>query len=288
MGKSALAVELAEVLNGEIVGADAFQIYSGLEILTAQPDATLRQRVVHHLIGSVPCQEVFNAGRYLPLAEAAISDIRARGKVPIVVGGTGLYIKALTHGISETPQVDVEIREKLEAFSLEELLNQLKGLDPDSVETIDTKNRRRVQRALEICLQTGEAASKLREEWKRPSRPCRGIVLTREREELTERIHVNILQMLERGVMEEIRSLKSIGATAQEAIGYRDAVLHLNGSLTREQWVEQTHRASCQYAKRQLTWFKNQTKFPLLKLSAFSNLRDSLTASLDSLTAPLE
>ncbi|MEO8204950.1 MAG: tRNA (adenosine(37)-N6)-dimethylallyltransferase MiaA [Chthoniobacterales bacterium] len=288
VGKSVAALELAEALNGEIVGADAFQVYSGLSILTAQPDSTLRNRIPHHLIGCVSPAESFDAGMYSKLAEATIADIRQRGKIPILTGGTGLYIKALTHGLIETPPIDPQIREELEPLSLEELLRRLKEKDPETVRDIDMQNRRRVQRALEICLQTGSPASELRKTWEKPSRPCKGVILTRDRDELNERIKSNVIRMVKLGVMEEIRSAVPAGPTACKAIGYEDALLHLEDQLDIPEWISRTELASTRYAKRQLTWFRNQTTFSLLNLSAISNLRDSLMAALSSPPAQSE
>ncbi|MEO6053867.1 MAG: tRNA (adenosine(37)-N6)-dimethylallyltransferase MiaA [Chthoniobacterales bacterium] len=288
VGKSAAAAELAEALNGEIIGADAFQIYKGLSILTAQPDAALLNRIPHHLIGSVSPTESFDAGMYSKLAEAAIASVRGRGKIPILTGGTGLYIKALTHGLIETPQIDPQIREELNALSLEELLKRLEKHDPEIIGNIDIKNRRRVQRALEISLQTGTPASVLRQEWEQPMRPCKGVLLTRDREDLIERIHCNVAKMPELGVMEEIHNIGHVGLTARKAIGYEDALLHLNGQLNLAEWMQRTEQASRRYAKRQLTWFKNQTIFLPLNLSAISNVRDSLMAALATPLAQTE
>jgi tRNA dimethylallyltransferase len=160
-GKSALAADVARELGAEIVSADAFQIYRGLDLLTAKPDASTLAKTPHHLINTVPLTEEMNAERYRRVAACAIAKINSRGKLAIVVGGSGLYIKTLTHGLASLPEPDAKLRGKLNAMSLDELRSQLSELDPQTARTIDTKNRRRVVRALEICLLTGKPASEV-------------------------------------------------------------------------------------------------------------------------------
>src|ERR1044071_6831685 len=151
-GKSALAADVAREIGAEIVSADAFQVYRGLDLLTAKPDASTLAKTPHHLIGAMPLHEEMNAEKYRRAAARAIEEIHSRGKHAIVVGGSGLYIKALTNGIAPLPQADPKLREKLSAMSLDELCSRLVELDPEAAGKIDIKNRRRVVRALEICL----------------------------------------------------------------------------------------------------------------------------------------
>src|SRR5437016_14286450 len=158
-GKSELAADLAREIGAEIVSADAFQIYRGLDLLTAKPDASTLARVPHHLIGMIRLSEEMNAEKYRRAASRVVDEINSRGKLAIVAGGSGLYIKALTHGLAPLPESDPKLREKLNAMSLDELRSRLAELDPGTARTIDTKNRRRLVRALEICLLTGEPAS---------------------------------------------------------------------------------------------------------------------------------
>ena len=155
-GKSELAADVAREMAAEIVSADAFQIYRGLDLLTAKPDVSTLAKAPHHLIGSTPLHEEMNAEKYRGAASRVIDEIHSRGNLAIVVGGSGLYIKALTHGLAAVPGSDPKLREKLNALSLDELHAQLIELDPGAVRTIDMNNRRRVIRALEICLLTGE------------------------------------------------------------------------------------------------------------------------------------
>ena len=148
-------------IGAEIVSADAFQIYLGLDLLTAKPDASTLAKAPHHLIGTAPLNEEMNAEKYRCAATRAIDEINSRGKLAMVVGGSGLYIRALTHGLAPLPEADPRLREELNAMSLDELRSRLAQLDPEAGRTIDTKNRRRVVRALEICLLTGKPASEV-------------------------------------------------------------------------------------------------------------------------------
>src|SRR5205809_1331082 len=160
-GKSELAADLAREIGAEVVSADAFQIYRGLDLLMAKPDASTLAKVPHHLIGMIRLSEQMSAEKYRSAATRVVDEINSRGRLPIVVGGSGLYIKALTHGLAPLPEADPKFREKLNALSLDELRSQLVELDPEAARNIDTKNRRRVARALEICLLTDKPASEV-------------------------------------------------------------------------------------------------------------------------------
>src|SRR5206468_4764210 len=155
-GKSELAADVAREIGAEIVSADAFQIYRGLDLLTAKPDPSTLAKGPHHLIGTTPLHEEMNAEKYRRAAIAAVGEISSRGKLAIVVGGSGLYLKALTHGLAPLPKADPKLREKLNAMSLDEMRFRLAELDPKLARNVDTKNRRRLARALEICLLTGK------------------------------------------------------------------------------------------------------------------------------------
>src|SRR6059058_1860494 len=164
-GKSALAADVAREIGAEIVSADAFQVYRGLDLLPAKPDASTLAKAPHHLISTTPLHEEMNAEKYRRAASRAVAEIHSRGKLAIVVGGSGLYIKALTHGLAPLPESDPKLREKLNAMSLDELRSRLIELDSEAAGKIDMKNRRRVVRALEICLLTGKPASAQRDQW---------------------------------------------------------------------------------------------------------------------------
>ena len=164
-GKTELAAAVAQETGAEIVSADAFQIYRGLDLLTAKPDGSTLAKVPHHLIGTTPLRDEMNAEKYRRTASRAIDQINSRCKLAIIVGGSGLYIKALTHGLAPLPESDPELRKKLNAISLDDLRSQLVEVDPETARKIDLKNRRRLVRALEICLVTGKPASEQRQQW---------------------------------------------------------------------------------------------------------------------------
>src|ERR1051326_4210155 len=243
-GKSELAADVAREVGGEIVSADAFQIYRGLDLLTAKPDRSILAKAPHHMIGTIPLNEEMNAEKFRRTATGAIEEIVLRGKFAIVVGGSGLYIKTLTHGLAPLPQSDPKLREKLNAMSLDKLRLQLIELDPETVRNIDVKNRLRLVRALEICLLTGKPASAQREQWDREAdnpvcppatraaiRPSQtglsasrgaGVFVFRDREELYERINQRVEAMFARGVVEEARASGVTSATASQMIGLRE------------------------------------------------------------------
>src|SRR6266404_7227089 len=197
-GKSELAADVARRLGAEVVGADAFQIYRGLDLLTAKPDQATLANAPHHLIGTVPLSEEMNAEKFRRVAARAIDEIHSRNKLAIVVGGSGLYIMALTHGLAPTPAADPKLRAKLNATSLEELRSHLIALDPQAARRIDMQNRRRLVRAVEICLLTGKAVSTQRTQWRsvagvvdpdRQPSMTHGIFVFRDRDELYPRIN---------------------------------------------------------------------------------------------------
>ncbi len=272
VGKTSFAVELASRFGGEILGADAFQVYSGLEILAAQPDAELRARVPHHLIGFLPPSESFDAARFANLAREKIAEVSARGHRPIISGGSGLYLKALTHGLADLPPADPALRAELGALPLEELQRRLDQADPGAREHLDFQNPRRVLRALEICLLTGRSSLALREEWKSKSTPgFHGLLLTRDRAELDARIGENVKAMFRDGVVGEVRDLTKVGPTAARAIGLREIQALLRGELTEPQCIDAITLATRRYAKRQLTWFRNQFHFQVIDLTGLQN-----------------
>jgi tRNA dimethylallyltransferase len=268
-GKSQLAADVAQGIGAEIVSADAFQIYQGLNLLTAKPDGSTLAKAPHHLIGTTPLRDEMNAEKYRRAASCAIGEINSRRKLAIVVGGSGLYIKALTHGLAPLPKSDPELREKLNAMSLDDLRSQLSELDPGRVRKIDIENRRRVVRALEICLLTGKPASAQREQRtvaEATTSPA-GVFLFRDRNELYERINQRVEMMFERGVIEEVRAAGKTSATASQMIGLREIRELLEGKISLAQCIAEIQRATRRYAKRQLTWFRRQTNFLPLNLS---------------------
>jgi tRNA dimethylallyltransferase len=267
-GKSEIAADVAREVDAEIVSADAFQIYRGLDLLTAKPESAALAKASHHLIGTIPLSEEMNAEKYRRAATCAIKEINSRGKLAIVVGGSGLYIKALTHGLAPLPGSDPKLRAKLNAMSLDDLRSQLTRVDPEAEQKIDFKNRRRVVRALEICLLSGEPLSAQRTLGSAShSEAATGVFLFRDREELYQRINERVETIFECGVIEEVRAAGVTSATASQMIGLREIRELLAGKKSLLQCIAEIQRATRRYAKRQLTWFRRQTNFFPLNLS---------------------
>lgn len=275
VGKSAFAVELAHRLDGEILGADAYQVYAGLGILTAQPE--LPGLVPHHLIGFLSPSEPFDAAVFASRAATLIPEIQARGRTPVLVGGSGLYLKALTHGLDDAPPADPALRAELSTLPVDELRLRLDAADPAARTVIDFQNPRRVMRALEICLLTGRSIAESRRAWASREAPgFRGLLLHRDREELDARIVANVDAMFARGVVEEVRRLvggnpslphPALGTTAALAIGLREILALLRGEISEPDCRTAIVLATRRYAKRQLTWFRNQFSFSVIDLT---------------------
>ena len=269
-GKSELAADVAQQIGGEIVNADAFQIYCGLDLLTAKPSTATLANAPHHLIGTVPLHEEMNAEKFRRVAARTIDEIHSRNKLAIVVGGSGLYIMALTHGLAPTPAADPKLRAKLNATSLEELRSQLITLDPQAARRIDMHNRRRLARAVEICLLTGKPVSEQRIQW-RSTTPASGVFVFRDRDELYTRINNRVEAMFENGVIEEARAAGAMSSTASKIIGLREIGQLLEGKMSILQCVAAIQQGTRRYAKRQLTWFRRQSNFEPLNLSLLSH-----------------
>lgn len=271
VGKSDLAAAVAERTDGEIVSADAFQVYAGLDILTAKPSPELRARVPHHLIGEIPLTEPWDVAQWLDAAHSRIAEIHARGRVAIVVGGTGLYLRALTRGLADLPPASPALRAELAAQPLGELQRRLTELDPDGAHRIDLQNPRRVIRALEVCLLTQRPFSSFREQWETTPHGWRGIILTRDRDELYARIDRRTEEMFAAGVLEEVRCAGKVGPTASQTLGLREIRAHLGSETTRGECVAAIQQATRRYAKRQLTWFRRETEFRNVNLSSIAD-----------------
>jgi len=267
VGKSSFAVELASQLDGEIIGADAFQIYAGLPTLTAQPTEAEQRGIPHHLIGCVDVHESFHAAKFWERAETLVSEIQSRCRRPILCGGTGMYLKAFTHGLAEVAPASVESRAELERLSDEALRAELLRLDPAAESAIDFKNRRRVVRALEICRSTGRPVTEVRKEWQQPRRPFIALHLVRPREELRERIRQNVERMFAAGVVDEVKQNGEVGETAAKAIGFDEIQAALRGEQSLAECQERMVHATRQYAKRQLTWFRGQANYHVIPLT---------------------
>ena len=260
-GKTSLALGLAKALDGEVVNADAFQVYRGVEVLSAAPSRAEMSECPHHLFGFLGLEEPMDAAKYASLAENIIADILQRGKLPIVVGGSGLYLKFLTHGIADAPGADPAIRAELDALPVDEILARLKKLDPEEAARQNQQNRRHLSRALEICLVTGGKASDRRQNFQDPAlvKDLRGIALSWPRDELAERIALRSRMMLNKGAIEEVRQLPKSAQTVRQAIGVREIEAFLAGELSREECEERLTISTRQYAKRQRNWFRRES-----------------------------
>ncbi|HUE49442.1 MAG TPA: tRNA (adenosine(37)-N6)-dimethylallyltransferase MiaA [Candidatus Dormibacteraeota bacterium] len=281
-GKSKVAADVAQEIGAEIISADAFQIYRGLDLLTAKPDLATLAKARHHLIGRVPLREEMNAEKFRCAASRVIGEIHSRGKLAIIVGGSGFYIKALTHGLTDFPEADSKLRAQLDQMSLEQLRHRLVDLDPETARKIDVKNKRRLVRAVEICLLTGKPVSSQRTQWRsvagvddhaRPgsTMPATGVFIFRDRDELYTRINNRVKAMFENGVIEEVRTAGPTSSTAGQMIGLREIRQVLEGKMSILQCVAAIEQGTRRYAKRQLTWFRRQSNFQPLNLSLLSH-----------------
>ena len=266
-GKTALAVELAKELGGEVVSCDSMQVYRRMNIGTAKPTPEEMQGIPHHMLDVAEPWEDFSVSRYCELATPIVEDILSRGKTAIIAGGTGLYMDSLIQGNAFAPFPSTGVRERLEAQAdaegMEAMLAWLRSLDPDSAARLHLSDRKRILRALEVYLETGETiTAHNRRTQALPPRFCPlwlGLDFA-DRGELYRRIDLRVEEMLRQGLLEEIRELLASGippkCTAMQAIGYKEFVEALQGSLPVEQAVEEVKKSSRHYAKRQLTWFR--------------------------------
>jgi len=263
-GKSALAVSIAERIGGEIVNADSLQVYRGLDIGTAKPSAQELARVPHHLLDIVSPEQEFTASDFRREAAAAISDIDRRGKKAIVVGGTGLYIRALLEGLVDSPTGDPELRRQFAEVPGEELLRRLSSVDPETARRLHPNDRVRIIRALEVFEQTGRPISGFRSEhaFSGAYYDAMKMAIKVERQELYRRIDLRVEQMLQDGLVDEVRSLLALGygreLKAMRSIGYKEITAHLAGETTLDEAVTLIKRDTRRYAKRQMTWFSKE------------------------------
>ncbi len=263
-GKSELACCLAERVSGEIVSADSMAIYRGMDIGTAKPTECLK-RVRHHLIDVAEPGEYFDAKLFERKASEAVEDIRRRGKLPIVCGGTYLYLQALLYGIEETPPPNWKLRKRL--YSMAErrgrvhLHRKLSVIDPIYARKIHPNDLRRSVRALEVFLETGRAFSSFHR-WDKPKFNYLGVYVSRDWDELSRRIEIRVHRMIEKGLVDEVKRLLDKGfegfLTSSQAIGYKELVPYLKGEVSLEEAVEEIVKNTKEYAKRQKRWFRRQ------------------------------
>ncbi len=274
-GKSALAVAAAKRLGGEIVNCDSMQIFRGMEIGTAKPSSEERAVVPHHLFDLLEPDEFFSAGRYMEESRRICREISERGSVPFVVGGTGLYLRALVHGLFEGPPANRKIREELSRRAAdqgtESLWYLLRELDPESAAEIQRRDEVRLVRALEVFQTTGRPFSEL----KKRVVPLTGyrvlkVGLDLPRQDLYGRINRRVSRMFSEGLLDEVASLLKTGYGREckgfEALGYRYAVDTLRGEMDEDEAIRLTRRDSRRYAKRQMTWFRKEKGIHWIRL----------------------
>ena len=268
VGKSDFGLKIAERFDGEIVSADALQIYRGFDIGTAKPTVEERHRVPHHLVDILDPQEPFSAGEFARLATGLIQGIEARGRVALVLGGSGLYLRALLDGISPIPAVQPEVREelqyRLDREGLEPIRRELEALDPITAARLGRGDTQRTTRALEVVLSTGRPLSSWLADDPSGTGPIEAlrIGLTLPRAVLYDRISVRVRRMIRAGWVDDVEGLLRRGLSPElpafQAIGYRQLAAHVRGDISLEEALASTVRATCRYAKRQLTWFRRE------------------------------
>ena len=269
VGKTSLSISLAKAVNGEIISADSMQVYKGMDIGSAKIRKEEMQGVTHYLVDILEPEEEFHIVKFQELAKAALEEIYAKGKIPILVGGTGFYIQAVTRDIDFTQaEQETSYREELEQFAKEKgaeyLHEKLREVDSKSAENIHANNVKRVIRALEFYHQNGTPISEHNEEQKQQTSPYNLVyfVLTAPREILYERIDRRVDQMMEEGLLEEVKSLRERGChrgmVSMQVLGYKEILAYLEGEYPLEEAVRILKRDTRHFAKRQLTWFRRE------------------------------
>ena len=289
-GKSTLAVELASRFKGEIVNADSMQVYRGMDVGTAKPTAEERGNIPHHLFDIVDPDQVFNAAIYRSMAVTALRGIAEKGRLGIVVGGTGLYIRTLLGGLLECPPSDPELRAQLnrewDALGAAVIYQRLKTCDPESAERIHPNDRMRVVRALEIRHLTGKPFSSLSRKHRFRDRPFRvlKICLQMDREQLYHRINQRSMIMVDQGLVEETENLLGKGYAPDlkpmKSLGYRHIIKYLQGFWSLDEAIDQLSRDTRRYAKRQLTWFKADPEIVWIPVEKRAGIYQKLEAFL--------
>ncbi len=272
-GKSALALDLAQAMKrgglgiGEIVTADSMQVYRGMDIGTAKPTADERRGIAHHLIDIVDPRESFSVDQWRRLAEEAIRDIRARGRRPIVVGGSHLFVKALLEGLFEGPRADPALRRDMDSVPQVELRRRLESVDAAAAARIHANDRRRTVRALEVHALTGRPISEHQEQWDRGQARADAVLvgLIWSTAATNSRINARVREMVERGLVEEAHALwqkGSLGPQAREALGYKQLIDAFEGRCTVDEAVERIKIETRRLAKNQRTWLRRLRTIP--------------------------
>ena len=274
VGKTDLSIKLAKLLNADIISADSAQIYKGIDIGTAKITVEEMQGVKHYMLDVVEPIKKYSVGDYQTAVDNILNEKEKENKNIILTGGTGLYIGSITEGLSDLPAGDPILREELLKLDSEELYKKLMELDPQAAQDIHINNRRRVERAVEVCLLTGYKFSVLsKKNIKNNNYNFFKVALERDREYLYERINLRVDIMLEKGLEQEVRDLyEKYGENLRKIniIGYTELIEYFNGKVTYEEAVENIKRNSRRYAKRQFTWFKNDPTYVWFDLDKLS------------------
>lgn len=265
-GKASLGLELARRTDAEIISIDSMKVYRRMDIGTAKPSPQVRAEVPHHLIDIVEPSEEFSVAQYVQLAEQAIADIHSRGRPIFVVGGTPLYIKALSEGLFDGPGADPEVRERLQRVAERDgaptLHERLKQVDPHAAKRIHPNDLRRLVRALEVYELTGKPISSLQEQWDRQRKKyeCVFIGVRRDKEDISRRINERVRRMMAAGLVDEVKSLlaedRPLSTAARQALGYAEIIAHLSGGPKLAETIELIKINTRRFAKAQRTWFK--------------------------------
>lgn len=284
-GKTALSVDLCKALNGEVVSADSMQIYRGMDIATAKPSVTEKNNVPHHLMDFIDADDIYSVARFIEDATNAIKDISARGKLPVIVGGTGLYIDSLLNGITFTEgEVDLELRnslmQKLEAEGLNALLELLSTIDEESAKKLSVeRNPKRIVRALEVYYTTGITMTEQNIRSKEKGsifEPVKIALNFRDRQKLYDRINKRVDMMLDMGLLEEAEIFfnKNNSSTSIQAIGYKELKPYFDKERNLNECIETLKRSTRRYAKRQITWFMRDPEIEWFYVDDYKDYND--------------
>lgn len=281
-GKTSLGIALAKRFDGEVISCDSMQIYEGLDIATAKPEPDEMGGIPHHLISVIPRTQAFSVADYAQLAHAKIAEITARGKLPVMVGGTGLYADTVLTGMQFAPEegdpgVRAMLTERLAAEGAQALYRELVSCDPQAAEKIHPNNTVRLLRALEVCIRTGDTFTAYKQRNAGHPAPYESLIIGldwEDRQMLYDRIDRRVDGMLDRGLLDEVRDARDpMMQTSAAAIGYKELLPYLDGTASLEDCIGQIKRESRRYAKRQLTWFRRNAQIQWLKLCESDEVR---------------
>ena len=280
-GKTALGVEIAKEFNGEVVSADSMQIYKGLDIATAKPTEEEMQGIPHHLVGILDRDVSFSVADYVELAKKSIEDIASRGKLPVLVGGTGLYISSLLDGIvfpdiKSDENVRKRIQKEIDELGAEAVFEKLKAADPETAAELHPNNKVRVIRALEVYELTGRKLSEYKAESRKYPSPYDAVIIgigAYDRSKLYDRINMRVDKMLENGLIDEAKEVFLAGGmkTSANAIGYKELIPYFENKSDLNTCIEKIKQETRRYAKRQLTWFRKNAKIQWIMLEELDN-----------------